>query len=107
MISLTESRTDFREQSLRKTRAFGVAAILCLVLMALLAMAQVAHVHSIDSDADHCPLCIALHPAAPAAVLVATVVLVRIQAAAPVFKACPVQRYWRQKLFIRPPPEGC
>jgi hypothetical protein len=75
--------------------------------MALLAIAQVAHVHSVDSDADHCPLCIALHPAAPAAVLAAVVVLVRIQAPAPVFEERPLLRYWCPKLFIRPPPAGC
>jgi hypothetical protein len=75
--------------------------------MALLAMVQVAHFHLQDSDADHCPLCIAMHTAAPVAVAAAVVVLIRIAISAPVFEARAAVRYWHPKLFTRPPPAGC
>ena len=45
--------------------------IVCLLLLALLTVVQVAHVHSVETAADHCPLCIAMHSAAPVAVTAA------------------------------------
>jgi len=84
-----------------------VAAVVCLVLLALLAVVQVAHTHLLDSDADHCPLCIVMHTAAPVAVMAAVVVLVQMESAAPVFEAHAVVRHWHPKLFTRPPPKGC
>jgi hypothetical protein len=36
----------------------------CFILLALLAVVQVAHLHSNESDADHCPLCVVMHSAA-------------------------------------------
>ncbi len=80
---------------------------LCVVLLALLAVVQVAHIHSLDSDADHCPLCIVMHTAAPVAVTAAVVVLVQIQSSAPVFEPRTIVRHWHPKLFTRPPPAGC
>ncbi|MDR3772230.1 MAG: hypothetical protein P4L26_02715 [Terracidiphilus sp.] len=80
--------------------------VLCLLLLTLLAVAQVAHVHQLDTDADHCPLCIVMHTAAPVAVAAAVVVLVQIESATPVFEARPVTRYWHPQLFTRPPPNG-
>jgi hypothetical protein len=90
-----------------KPHAPCAAVLVCLALLALLTFVQVAHIHAIESDADHCPLCIAMQSAAPVAVVAAIIVLVQIQAATPIDEACPVIRYWHPKLFTRPPPIGC
>jgi hypothetical protein len=79
----------------------------CLVLLALFAVVQVAHVHQADSDADHCPLCIVMHSAAPVAVAAAVVVLVEIETQTQVFEPRPIIRHWHSKLFTRPPPFSC
>jgi hypothetical protein len=83
--------------------------VLCVVLLALFALVQVAHVHAVDSsDADHCPLCIMLHSAAPVAVAAAAIILVRIKTPAPVFvETRAIIRTWHPTLFNRPPPAGC
>jgi len=83
------------------------STVVCLVLMALLAVVQVAHMHPLESDADHCPLCIVMHTAAPVAVAAAVVVLVKIEATAPVFEARAAVRHWHPKFVTRPPPTGC
>jgi hypothetical protein len=75
--------------------------------MALLAIVQVAHIHPLDNDADHCQLCIAMHSAAPVAIMAAAVVLVRIGSSAPLVEARAVVRHWYPKLYTRPPPSGC
>jgi hypothetical protein len=75
--------------------------------LALLVVVQVAHNHAIESDADHCSLCIAMHSAAPVAAIAAFVVLVKIQTATRVYEARAVIRHWHPKLFTRPPPDGC
>jgi hypothetical protein len=80
--------------------------LLCLVLLALLAMVQVAHMHPLESDANHCSLCIVMHSAAPVAVMAAAVVLVRMGNPAPVAEARAVVRHWHPKLYTRPPPAG-
>jgi hypothetical protein len=82
-----------------------MASVVCLVLLALLTVVQVAHVHPVESAADHCPLCIVMHSAAPVAVTATVVVLVHIQNAAPVFEARTIIRYWHPQLFTRPPPD--
>jgi hypothetical protein len=79
----------------------------CLTLLILLTVAQVAHMHPVDRDADRCPLCIAMQSAAPVAVVAAVVVLVQVQAATPAYEARPIIRHWHPKLFTRPPPAGC
>jgi peptidoglycan/LPS O-acetylase OafA/YrhL len=107
MILLTGLQADFRRSRRRKPRAFGAAALLCLALLALLTVAQVAHTHPAESDADRCPLCIAMQSAAPSAAIAAVVVLVQIQAAPRVFEARAVIRHWHPKLFTRPPPASC
>ena len=81
--------------------------VVCLVLMALLAVVQVAHSHPLESDADHCPLCIVMHSAAPGVGAAAVVGLVKLEAQAPVSEARAVVRHWHPKLFTRPPPVGC
>jgi len=103
---LTGLQTDLRESRRREPRAFGAAAFLCLALLALLAVVQVAHMHPLDQDADHCSLCIAMHSAAPVAVMTTAVVLVRMGPPAPVAEARAVVRHWHPKLHTRPPPAG-
>jgi hypothetical protein len=80
------------------------AVLVCLVLLALLAVVQVAHIHSFDSSADQCPLCIAMHSAAPVAAIAAAIILIRIQGATKVYEASAIVRHWHPKLFTRPPP---
>ncbi|MGB7264233.1 MAG: hypothetical protein WBC92_01890 [Terracidiphilus sp.] len=84
-----------------------VIAALCLVLLALLAVAQVAHVHQNQTDADHCQLCIVMHTLVPAAAAAAVVVLVQMGASAPQAEPVAVARQRYSKLFIRPPPFSC
>jgi hypothetical protein len=60
-----------------------------LILLALLTVVQVAHVHPVDTDADHCPLCILLHTAAPVALTAAIIVLIQIETRTPVLLAPP------------------
>jgi len=103
---LTGLQADFSGIARREPRAFGAAAFLCLALLALLAVVQVAHMHPLDRDADHCSLCIAMHSAAPVAVMAAAVVLVRMGSPAPVVEARVVVRHWHPKLYTRPPPSG-
>jgi hypothetical protein len=79
----------------------------CLALLALLTVVQVAHTHPLSSNADNCPLCIVIHTAAPVAVMAAVIVLVQIERAALVFAPQTVIRHWHPKLFTRPPPTGC
>jgi hypothetical protein len=78
----------------------------CLILLTLLAVVQVAHVHPVDTDADHCPLCIVMHTAAPVAVTAAVVILVEFESSAPIFETHQVTRFWHSQLFTRPPPSG-
>ena len=76
---------------------------MCLALLALLTIVQVAHIHPVESDADHCPLCIVMHSAAPVAATAAVVVLVQIESATPVFKPRTVVRHWHPKLYPSSP----
>jgi hypothetical protein len=85
-------------------RVFAVATVLCLVLLALLAVVQVAHVHPLESDADHCPLCIVMHAVAPVAVAAAVIILVQVRMPVPIFESRAVIRPWNPTLFTRPPP---
>jgi hypothetical protein len=103
---LTEFRTFLSGKRRAKTGALPVATVVCLILLALLAVVQVAHVHPVDTDADHCPLCIAMHTAAPVAVTASVVVLVEVERSAPVYETETVKRPWFAKLFTRPPPDG-
>lgn len=81
-------------------------AVVCLMLVALLAAVQVAHVHPLDGSANHCPLCIAMHSAAPVASNTSAVVLVALGIAAPVFRARSAVRLGHPTFCIRPPPAG-
>ncbi|MGP8268660.1 MAG: hypothetical protein ACLQLH_01205 [Terracidiphilus sp.] len=103
---MTGLQAQIRGDGRRKPGALPAATVVCLFLMALLAVVQVAHLHTLESDADHCPLCIVMHSAAPVAVAAPAVVLVKIEAHAPVYEARAVVRHWNPKLFTRPPPAG-
>ena len=96
-----------RPQSLTyRSRTYTVAALVCMILLALLAVAQVAHTHQGVDNADHCPLCIVMHSAAPVAAAAAIVALVQVAITVPVLEVQRVTRNWRAQLFIRPPPTG-
>ena len=97
----------FRGVGQPKPGALPLVTVVCLALLALLATVQVAHMHPIGNDADHCTLCIVMHTAAPVAVTAAVIVLVQIERSAQVFAPQTVIRHWHPKLFTRPPPAGC
>jgi uncharacterized membrane protein YqhA len=82
-------------------------AVVCLVLLALLVVAQVAHLHSNQTDADHCQLCIVMHTAVPVAAAAAVIMLVQMGAPASQAEPVFVARQRQSKLFIRPPPASC
>jgi len=83
-----------------------VVTVVCLILLALLAVAQVTHLHTSDSDADHCPLCIVMHSAAPVAMAAIVVVMVQLGVLSAPVQARMAVRYWSPKLHTRPPPKG-
>lgn len=82
-------------------------AVVCLVLLALLAVAQVVHVHANPTDTDHCQLCIAMQTARPFAAAVVAVVLVALGLYSMPAMPAAVSRRILSKLFIRPPPVSC
>jgi hypothetical protein len=106
--SLTEIRAHSRSDRRPMPNTLGLAAVVCLILLVLLAVSQVTHVHPVGSAADHCPLCAAMHSVVPFVVMVAGVVLVRIGTATPVMRETrTIIRYWHPTLFNRPPPADC
>jgi len=82
-------------------------ALVCVALLALLAFVQVTHLHSNQTDADQCPLCIVMHSAAPVTPAVAVVVFVPLGAPAPLAEPLSTTQRPESSLFIRPPPAGC
>ena len=97
------ARAD-RSRPRRAPRSFVVATVVCLVLLALLAVVQVAHIHPLNSDADHCPLCIAIHAVTPVTVAAAIIILVLVGTPAPILEPRAILRHWHPTLFTRPPP---
>lgn len=82
-----------------------MVTVFCLVVLALLVVIQVSHVHLTEGDADHCPLCIAMHSVVPFTVAVAAIIMIRVGTAAPIFaEYFTIIRYWYPTLFTRPPP---
>jgi hypothetical protein len=80
----------------------------CLVLLMLLAVVHVAFAHSVDTDADHCQICIVMHTVVPFLVMMVAARLVRIASAPPApFEIHAIVRYWHPTLFTRPPPVSC
>ncbi|HET6207136.1 MAG TPA: hypothetical protein VFD98_10015 [Terracidiphilus sp.] len=83
-----------------------MATVVCVVLLALLAVVQVAHFHSLATDADHCPLCIVMHTVAPVSVAAAAILLVQVGNPLPIVAARAASRPWSPTLFTRPPPSS-
>jgi hypothetical protein len=80
----------------------------CLILLILLAVVHVAFAHSIDTDADRCPLCIVMHSVLQLLVMMVAVLLIRIATATTAWiEICLIVRYWHPTLFTRPPPASC
>ncbi|MFZ1941427.1 MAG: hypothetical protein WBA18_13535 [Terracidiphilus sp.] len=100
-------RAFFRGQHRGRSIFLPVVAGLCLILLASLAFAQVAHLHPNSTDADHCQLCIVMHTVVPVAVLAVAIVLVQIGASAPQAEPIVIVRQRQIRLFIRPPPVSC
>jgi len=89
-------------------RNFRIAvAAICLVFLALLTFAQATHLHTNQTDADHCQLCIAMHSATPTAAAPTIIVMVSFGASAPRVEPTVVTRQRFSRLFIRPPPVSC
>ena len=101
---LTGLHTWMRGDRHARPKAYAVVVLVCVALLALLTVIQVAHVHSVDTDADHCPLCIVLHTAVPVAAAAVAIVLVHIESVTAVVAIRPIACIWHQQLFIRPPP---
>jgi uncharacterized membrane protein YqhA len=100
------TRFEFQLRRVRRALpgAVPAVAVLCLALVAALAVAQVAHMHSNQDDADHCQLCIAMHTVAPVVAAAVVVVLVRLGASTPQAEPVSIARQPQIRLFIRPPP---
>ncbi len=82
-------------------------AVVCLLLLAMLAVAQATHLHSNDTDADHCQLCIVMHTVVPTAAAAAVIIIVQLGASIAPAEPTVVARQRQIRLFIRPPPTSC
>ncbi|SPE20197.1 exported hypothetical protein [Candidatus Sulfotelmatomonas gaucii] len=80
---------------------------LCLILLALLSVAQVGHLHSNPTDADHCQLCIVMHTLVPVAQLATAIIMVQLGASAPKVEPTLTACQFLSPIFIRPPPASC
>ena len=100
----TAFQTRNRQNRRTHTPAFVVVAVVCVALLAMLTVAQVTHVHPVNSDSDHCPLCIVMHSAAPVLAIAVLLTLVQVALAAPAMEVRAPGRSWHAQLFIRPPP---
>lgn len=96
-----------RQAGRNRFQSWAVTALVCVVLVAFLAVMQVPHLHATQNDADHCPLCVVMHATAPTPVAAAAVVLVAVGAPAPQAEPDPVPVQRQSRIFIRPPPSGC
>lgn len=91
----------------RDAGVWRVTTLVCLLLLILLAFVQVAHFHPAATAADHCPICVVMHSAAPVAAVAAAIVMVHATELLAVQKAVSVIRPWHCTLFNRPPPQMC
>jgi hypothetical protein len=103
-VYLTELQAHSRGKRRRSSGFWPVTTVVCLVLLALLAVVQVAHLHTDQAAADHCPLCIVMHSAAPVTVAAAIVVLVQVGTSTLQQEPVWALRKPQTRLFIRPPP---
>jgi hypothetical protein len=104
---LTGLQTNFRRERGARLGILQGVAMVCLVLLAMLAVAQVTHLHSNDADADHCQLCIVMHTVVPVAATAAVIIIVQLGASTPQAEPIVVARQRQIRLFIRPPPATC
>lgn len=104
---MTGMQTHLPWKRLPKPSALQLVTVVCLVLLALLTVVQAVHTHRVDSDADHCQLCVVMHSAAPAAAVAAVVILVSFGTPAPLVEERVAVLHRHPKLFTRPPPSGC
>jgi hypothetical protein len=96
----------FREKpENRRSHLLRSAAIwLCLGLIAVLSIAQVAHCHKDAAHTDNCAICVVLQHAAPMAAAALAIVLVAVDRLAPAaFSPCRIGRSPRA-CRVRPPP---
>ena len=104
---MTGLQTNFRRERGARLGILQGVAMVCLVLLAMLAVAQVTHLHSNDADADHCQLCIVMHTVVPVAATAAVIIIVQLGASTPQAEPIVVARQRQIRLFIRPPPATC
>ena len=83
-----------------------VLVLFCLLVAVLLMLVQVAHTHPFNTDADHCPVCVVMHSAAPVAVVAAVLIAVRASYGQRLAVVRPRASIWRYELFNRPPPQN-
>jgi len=100
----TGTERQVRRTGDRSPWTVRATSLICLVLLALLTFVQVAHFHPTVSEADHCPICVVMHSAAPVAAVAAVVVFARASSPVPVPVEHIVVRKWHCTLFNRPPP---
>ncbi len=90
-------------------------AMMCVLLICIASTAEVCHSHPDISAAtknsqqnapapDHCPLCVAMHTALPAAAHTAPDPVLQVQAVAPRTMAVQLALRWNYELFSRLPP---
>ena len=101
---LGKSRASHKPRRSGGRWAVRATTVVCLILLALLTVVQVAHVHPAATDTDHCPLCVVMHSAAPVALIAPAPVLVTGPQPIPVPDFHSVVRPWHCTLFNRPPP---
>jgi uncharacterized membrane protein YqhA len=104
---LTGVKTLFRGKRGVWPGILPAVAMVCLVLLAMLAVAQVTHLHPNQSDADHCQLCIVMHTVVPVAAAAAAIVIVQLGASTPQADPIVIAHKRQIRLFIRPPPASC
>jgi hypothetical protein len=104
--SLMENDGGYRlnRASVHKPWSVRATSLICLLLLTLVTFVLVAHVHPAATDADHCPICVVMHSAAPVAVVAAAMLFVRASAPVPAPVLHMVVRPWHCTLFNRPPP---
>jgi len=98
------SNADLKRADGRNPWVVRASSLLCLVVLSLVTFVQVAHVHPANTDADHCPICVVMHSAAPVAAVAAAIFFVRASAPVPIPVVNTVVRPWHCTLFNRPPP---
>jgi hypothetical protein len=98
------STSDLRRADGRNPWVVRASSLLCLLLLTLVTFVQVGHVHPANTDADHCPICVVMHSAAPVAAVAAVIVFARSSSPVLVPVEHVVVRRWHYTLFNRPPP---